>query len=135
MTDYTELIHRLRSTKSRSKRKLIDEAAEAIEQLANENEEVRDAANDMLEEMGELYEDIRKRDDAAATIEMMLSDIQVYGGCDACKWDCFGCTHPMGEFKDMSFLDSVPGHNCPNWKWKGGDADAVHTEAASAESC
>ena len=31
MTDYTELIHRLRQTESRSKRKLLDEAAETIE--------------------------------------------------------------------------------------------------------
>ncbi len=33
MTDYTELVERLRETESRSKRKLLDEAADAIERL------------------------------------------------------------------------------------------------------
>ena len=33
MTDYTELIHRLRETESRSKRKLLDEAAATIEAM------------------------------------------------------------------------------------------------------
>lgn len=34
MTDYTELITRLRETESRSKRKLLDEAAATIEAMA-----------------------------------------------------------------------------------------------------
>ena len=57
--------------------------------------------------------------DKLEKIEAMASDIQVYGGCNACKWDRFGCKHPMGEFKYMSYLDAVPGFNCPNWEWRG----------------
>lgn len=36
MNDYTELVKKLRETESRSKRQLLDEAADAIEQLTGE---------------------------------------------------------------------------------------------------
>jgi len=57
MKDYKELIAKLRSTKSQSKRKMLDEAADAIEHLQRRlahEEEVR-------REQGKTITDLRKQ--------------------------------------------------------------------------
>lgn len=42
MNDFAELVKKLRETESRSKRQLLDEAADAIEQLTGERDEEAD---------------------------------------------------------------------------------------------
>lgn len=57
MKDYKELIAKLRTTKSQSKRKMLDEAADAIEclqrQLAHKE--------DVIKQQGKTIMDLRKR--------------------------------------------------------------------------
>ena len=62
MKDYKELIAKLRTTKSQSKRKMLDEAADAIEclqrQLAHKE--------DVIQQQGKTIMDLRGRLGAAA---------------------------------------------------------------------
>lgn len=53
MKDYKELIAKLRSTKSQSKRKMLDEAADAIEhlqrQIAHKEDVIQQQAKSIME--------------------------------------------------------------------------------------
>ena len=53
MKDYKELIAKLRSTKSQSKRKMLDEAADAIEhlqrQIAHKEDVIQQQAKSLME--------------------------------------------------------------------------------------
>lgn len=61
MKDYKELIGKLRATKSQSKRKLLDDAADAIEhlqrQLAHKQDVLQQQAKTIMELRGRLGEE------------------------------------------------------------------------------
>lgn len=61
MKDYKELIAKLRATKSQSKRKMLDEAADAIEHLQRQIAH----KEDVIKQQGQTIMDLRKEREAA----------------------------------------------------------------------
>lgn len=57
MKDYKELIAKLRTTKSQSKRKMLDEAADAIEHLQRQIAH----KEDIIQQQAKTIMDLRKR--------------------------------------------------------------------------
>lgn len=69
MKDYKELIAKLRATKSQSKRKLLDDAADAIEHLQRQLAHKEDVLQQQAKTIMELR---RERDEAAEQAEKNL---------------------------------------------------------------
>ncbi len=88
---YKHLIHKLRTTRSVSKRQMLDDAADAIERLAAERDEEVAHADQLLDE----------RDAAIKSLEGLLiaenkRDCGTYYPCGAHPW-C-GCCHIGDEY-------------------------------------
>lgn len=62
MKDYKELIAKLRTTKTQSKRKMLDDAADAIEHLQRQIAH----KEDVIKQQGQTIMELRKRLEAAA---------------------------------------------------------------------
>lgn len=87
---YKELVKQLRSTESRSKRKMLDDAAAAIEGL--------------MAELEALKEDVKCS---------CLCDSCKHNNCfPDCNCDCMACLH-VGECPCMNYDEN----NC--WEWRG----------------
>lgn len=90
MMDYNKLIEQLRSTVSRSKRELLDNAAAAIETL--------------MAELEALKEDVKCSS---------LCDSCKHNNCiPKCNLDCIACPH-AGECPCVNCFDE----SC--WEWRG----------------
>ena len=112
MKDYKDLIAKLRATKTQSKRKLLDDAADAIEHLQRQLAHKQDVRKQQAETIMELR---RERD--AAVAELNRLDI-----------DCEVCIHNKKAFpcENTNVLCGDCEHDCyckdcrenSKWEWR-----------------
>lgn len=118
--DYNKLIEQLRTTQSRSKRALLDSAADAIETLLQEAERNLEGMNALK---AHLYDvELVELPKIKAERDAVMGFVKRYCECDQCK---HGYTHP--DCKDDCDCVYCTSETCvcrrcrdlDKWEWKG----------------
>ena len=111
--DTKELIQALREKTSRDNRDLLDAAADTIEQLDNENIELKKRIVFWRQDMDKkLTNDLILKNHA-----LLMAKEDIEKCCRTCHYrqDGGGCQHPDG----MDLRSTV----CKRWKWRGDEVE------------
>ncbi len=119
MKDYKDLIAKLRGTKTQSKRKLLDDAADAIEhlqrQLAHKQDVLKQQAETIMDlrrerSMGE-WISVKERLPGFRQYVLVVSDDGIYTAEEMLTWEDGPATiyiHDLGEYRPFSHWLPLP---------------------------